>query len=166
MTHLLDTSALLAHYLAEPGAERVQQLFEDTAVQVATSVLSLYELELRLHQLGVDPATRAVELDRYRALLDEVLDVTESVRGEAIRLRTSSTANVAAMDVLIAATASMGKRYVGSPGSPFRGHPKQLAQTGSPARQVNCVATKAVMAVLMGSKAGMRMPGNGQAPRR
>ena len=108
MTHLLDTSALLAHYLAEPGAERVQQLFEDTAVQVATSVLSLYELELRLHQLGVDPATRAVELDRYRALLDEVLDVTESVRGEAIRLRTSSTAHVAAMDVLIAATASLG----------------------------------------------------------
>lgn len=24
MTHLLDTSALLAHYLGEPGAERVQ----------------------------------------------------------------------------------------------------------------------------------------------
>jgi PIN domain nuclease of toxin-antitoxin system len=31
MTHLLDTSALLAHYLAEPGATRVQVLFEDTA---------------------------------------------------------------------------------------------------------------------------------------
>jgi predicted nucleic acid-binding protein len=108
MTHLLDTSALLAHYLAEPGAERVQQLFEDTAAQVATSVLSLYELELRLHQLGVDPATRAVDLDRYRVLLDEVLDVTEAVRGEAIRLRTSSTVHVAAMDVLIAATASLG----------------------------------------------------------
>jgi hypothetical protein len=29
MTHLLDTSALLAHYLAEPGATRVQRLFED-----------------------------------------------------------------------------------------------------------------------------------------
>jgi len=33
MTHLLNTSALLAHYLAEPGAERVQALFEVT-VQV------------------------------------------------------------------------------------------------------------------------------------
>ncbi len=32
MTHLLDTSALLAHYLAEPGATRVQALFEDTSV--------------------------------------------------------------------------------------------------------------------------------------
>jgi PIN domain nuclease of toxin-antitoxin system len=33
MTHLLDTSALLAHYLAEPGATRIQALFEDTAGQ-------------------------------------------------------------------------------------------------------------------------------------
>jgi hypothetical protein len=34
MTHLLDTSALLAHYLAEPGASRVQALFEDETVLV------------------------------------------------------------------------------------------------------------------------------------
>ena len=33
MTHLLDTSALLAHYLAESGAERVQALFEDDGVR-------------------------------------------------------------------------------------------------------------------------------------
>ena len=33
MTHLLDTSALLAHYLAEHGAERVQALFENEAVE-------------------------------------------------------------------------------------------------------------------------------------
>ena len=56
MTHLLDTSALLAHYLAEPGAERVQALFEDDAVVAGASILSLYEFELRLHQLGVDEA--------------------------------------------------------------------------------------------------------------
>ena len=54
MTHLLDTSALLAHYLAEPGAERVQVLFEDDAVVAGASILSLYEFELRLHQMGLD----------------------------------------------------------------------------------------------------------------
>ena len=107
MTHLLDTSALLAHYLAEPGAERVQTLFEDDAVVAGASILSLYEFELRLHQLGVDTATRATELNRYRALLNEVVVVDEVVRSEAIRLRTSATAHVAAMDVLIAATASL-----------------------------------------------------------
>ena len=108
MTHLLDTSALLAHYLAENGAERVQALFEDAAVEAGASILSLYEFELRLHQFGVDATTRATELNRYRALLTEVVDVTETVRGEAIRLRTSATAHVAAMDVLIAASASLG----------------------------------------------------------
>ena len=107
MTHLLDTSALLAHYLAEPGAERVQALFEDDAVVTGASILSLYEFELRLHQLGVDATSRAVELNRYRALLSEIVDVDEAVRSETIRLRTSATAHVAAMDVLIAATASL-----------------------------------------------------------
>ena len=107
MTHLLDTSALLAHYLAEPGAEHVQALFEDEAVATGTSILALYEFELRLHHFGLDAATRAMELNRYRALLNEVVDVTEAVRAEAIRLRTKATAHVAAMDVLIAASASM-----------------------------------------------------------
>ena len=46
MTHLLDTSALLAHYHAAPGAERVQALFEDYAVVAGASILSLYEFEL------------------------------------------------------------------------------------------------------------------------
>ena len=107
MTHLLDTSALLAHYLAEPGAERVQALFEEAAVVTGTSILALYEFELRLHQLGVDAATRTVELNRYRVLLNEVVDLDEAVRSEAIRLRTNATAHVAAVDVLIAATASL-----------------------------------------------------------
>ena len=107
MTHLLDTSALLAHYLAEPGAERVQALFEDDAVVTGTSILALFEFELRLHQLGADAAARAAEVSRYRALLNEAVDVDEAVRSEAIRLRTSATAHVAAMDVLIAATASL-----------------------------------------------------------
>ena len=106
MTHLLDTSALLAHYLAEPGADRVQALFEDESAMPGTSILALFEFELRLCQLGMDAETRAKELARYRALLDEVVDVNESVRAEAIRLRASASAHVAAMDVLIAATAS------------------------------------------------------------
>ena len=108
MTHLLDTSALLAHYLAEPGAERVQALFEDDTVVAGASILALYEFELRLHQLGVDAANRTTELNRYRALLNEVVVVDEAVRSEAIRLHTSATAHVAAMDILIAATASLG----------------------------------------------------------
>ena len=96
MTHLLDRSALLAHYLGEPGGERVQGLFEDDAVVPGTSILALFEFEVRLHQLGVDAAMRATELSRYRSLLDEVVDVTEAVRSEAVRLRIGATARVSA----------------------------------------------------------------------
>jgi len=106
MTHLLDTSALLAHYLAEPGATRVQALFEDAAVMTGTSILALFELDLRLHQLGIDAETRAAELNRYRALLIEVVNVDEVIRSEGVRLRTSATARTSAIDALIAATAS------------------------------------------------------------
>jgi predicted nucleic acid-binding protein len=102
MTHLLDTSALLAHYLAEPGATRVQALFEDVTVVAGTSILALFEFEVRLHQLGVDAATRAAEVNRYRVLLNEIVNVDEGVR-----LRTGATARASAMDTLIAATASV-----------------------------------------------------------
>ena len=47
-------------------------------------------------------------MNRYRALLTEVVDVTEAVRREAIRLRTGASNHVAAMDVLLAASASLG----------------------------------------------------------
>ncbi len=107
MTHLLDTSALLAHYLAEPGAARVQALFEDAAVVAGTSILALFEFEMRLHQLGIDAATRTVEVNRYRALLNEIVNVDEAVRNEGVRLRISATARASAMDTLIAATASL-----------------------------------------------------------
>jgi predicted nucleic acid-binding protein len=107
MTHLLDTSALLAHYLAESGAIRVQALFEDAAVVPGTSILSFFEFEIRLHQLGIDVATRGAELNRYRALLNEIVNVDEAVRSEAIRLRINATARTSAMDTLIAATASL-----------------------------------------------------------
>lgn len=107
MTHLLDTTALLAHYLAENGAERVQALFEDESVIPGGSILSFYEFELRLYQLGVDASTRVAEMNRYLVLLEEVVEVNEAVRSEAIRLRMNATAHVAAMDVLIAAAASL-----------------------------------------------------------
>jgi predicted nucleic acid-binding protein len=107
MTHLLDTSALLAHYLAEPGAERVQGLFDDPRASLGTSILALFEFELRLAQLGLDEAARALELARCRALLDEVIPVDEAVRAEAVKLRAGASARVSAVDVLIAGSASL-----------------------------------------------------------
>ena len=106
MTHLLDTSALLAHYLGEPGADRIQSLFEDATAIVGTSILAMYEFDLRLHLLGIDATSRMTELNRYGALLSEIVNVDEAVRSEAVSLRVSASARVSAMDTLIAATAS------------------------------------------------------------
>lgn len=136
MTHLLDTSALLAHYLAEPGAERVQALFADDAVVAGASILSLYEFELRLHQLGVDGATRAAELSRYRVLLNEVLDVDEAVRSEAIRLRTSATAHVAANGRFDRGNRFAEERDACSSGSTFRRDSSEFVEAGSFASEV------------------------------
>ena len=107
MTHLLDTSALLAHYLAEPGAARVQSLFEDTTVIAGTSILAFFEFDLRLHVLGIAPPTRTAELALYQTLLGEIVNVDEAIRSEGIRLRLSATNRISSMDTLIAATASV-----------------------------------------------------------
>jgi len=107
MTHLLDSSALLAHYLGEPGAERVQALFEDTAVVLGTSILALFEVEWRLLQLGLEETARAGEITKYRASLDEILVVDGSVHAEGIRLRAGASTRLSAMDTLIAASASL-----------------------------------------------------------
>ncbi len=135
MTHLLDTSALLAHYLAEPGAARVQALFEDDAVVVGTSVLALFEFDLRLHLLGIDGATRATEVSRYRSLLDKIVDVNETVANEAIRLRIGATTRVSAMDVLISASASLENATLVHRDPHFAAIPNDLLrQEGLPAK--------------------------------
>lgn len=51
--------------------------------------------------------TRDAELNRYRALLSEIVNVDEAVRSGAVRLRISATARASAMDILIAATESV-----------------------------------------------------------
>lgn len=50
MTHRLDTSALLAHYLGEVGAERVQTRFEEETAVLGLSILALFEFEVRLRR--------------------------------------------------------------------------------------------------------------------
>lgn len=107
MTHLLDTSALLSHYLEEPGAEIVQAIFEDDRQAPGTSILALFEFDLRLHLLGLDDRSRTHAMAHLREILAITVDVNEAVRSEAIRLRIASPERVATIDVLIAATARL-----------------------------------------------------------
>jgi predicted nucleic acid-binding protein len=107
VSHLLDTSALLAHYFGEPGADQVQALLDDHHSPVGISALSLYEADRRLVILGADPTTRKSFAECYAALLDFTAPVDEKVAATACFLREKAIERVAAVDILIAATAKI-----------------------------------------------------------
>lgn len=105
VTHLFDTSAILAQYFDESGADRVQDLLSDPGVRSGVSVVTLYEIYTAvLHRSGSDAiATEAVQA--VREAVGEIAQVSEAVLAQAFDLRRSSSARIALADVLIAATA-------------------------------------------------------------
>lgn len=105
MTHLLDTSALLAHAFEENGWELVQALLDDNKASVGISALSLYECDRRLVELRFPSRERREFSARYSALLDHIAPVDEKVCAIACELRDAATSRLAAVDILIAATA-------------------------------------------------------------
>ncbi len=107
MTHLFDTSAILAHYLAESGAERVQALFDDPGAVIGICVVSLLEFETRLHAMGLNEADRRAEIQKYKQVIDEIVPVDEAVCARAAELKRSHSARLPSVDALIAPAASL-----------------------------------------------------------
>lgn len=107
MTHLFDTSAILAHHLAELGADRVQALFEDETNHVGICVVSFLEFEVRLREMGLSDSERQGETLRYKTLFDDVILVDEAVCSKAAELKFSATQRVPNIDALIAASAAL-----------------------------------------------------------
>ena len=105
LTHLLDTSAWLAHVFNEPGAGEVTALFENSEATVGISVLSLLETHGRFRARGQADEYREM-LETYRRLFDRILPVDEAIVLRAIALREAAPARVPAIDALIAATAA------------------------------------------------------------
>ena len=105
MTHLLDSSAVLAFYLDEPGANRVDQLLSSPGVSIAISALTLYEISAAVkHRTGsVQSSKEAVA--ELRQSITIVKEVTESIVDLGIELRRNATDHIALADCLIAATA-------------------------------------------------------------
>lgn len=54
ITHVLDTSAILAHYLREPGAEDVNVILAGGPEVAGVSLVTLVELRGRLAELVAD----------------------------------------------------------------------------------------------------------------
>ena len=104
MTHLLDSSAWLAHLFGEPSVEQVNRLFDDSGATVFVSSLSLPEIYGRLSALGQSDRWEEV-WTTYANLFDKVLGANQAVAEEAIRLRATCPQRLPTIDALIAATA-------------------------------------------------------------
>ncbi len=106
MTHLLDSSAWLAHLFGEPGVEQVNRLFDDNAATVFVSALSLPGVYARLSALGQSDVWEQV-WTTYATLFDKVLPVDQTIAEQAIELRAATAQRLPTIDALIAATAAV-----------------------------------------------------------
>lgn len=104
MTHLLDSSAWLAHLFGEAGVEQVNQLFDDPQIEVSISALSIPEVYARLKSLGRQENWPKV-WEIYSALFTKIIPVDEATAHQAIRLRVAVSERLPTIDGLIAATA-------------------------------------------------------------
>jgi len=105
--YVLDTSALMAHFLNEPGWEIVEQLLEAEAGRVFINAVAWLEFQVCLKEVAPDTAKRERALQIYAELLDEAWPVTRDTAAAAFALREAATNRLPNSDALIAATAKL-----------------------------------------------------------
>lgn len=105
MTHLLDTSAILAHYLDEPGADDVEKLLARGPGAVALAAPSWVELDTRLRELVSEVEERENVFQQYTVTLSTLLPVDAESCLSAIRLRNAAAGRLPLADALIAGVA-------------------------------------------------------------
>jgi predicted nucleic acid-binding protein len=105
ITHVLDTSAILAHYLREPGAEDVNAILARGPEAAGVSLITVVELRGRLAEVTTDAqeAERAFRL--YTDTLTTVLPFSRETADAATALRSATRPRLPLVDALIAASA-------------------------------------------------------------
>ena len=105
ITHVFDTTAVLAHYFNEPGAEQVHALLADKSVGVGFAALSLLDLKARLVASVADPreAERAFRL--YAGELMATIPVTRDVAELAEAILRQTDDDLSLLEAIVAATA-------------------------------------------------------------
>jgi predicted nucleic acid-binding protein len=104
MTHLLDSSAWLAHLFGESGVEQVTELFAGPKNRVGISALSIPEVFGRLKAMGRQEQWPEV-WTVYSGLFTEVIAADAVVAQQAVELRKVTAERLPTIDGLIAATA-------------------------------------------------------------
>ena len=105
VTHVLDTSAILAHYFDEPGAEILDELWSSPANRAAISSVTAAELRGRLLRESTDAVETESAVDSYLNDLTVCLPVDRALAELAWQLRLASPGRLPLVDAIIAATA-------------------------------------------------------------
>ena len=113
ITHVLDTSALLAHFFDEPGADVVAGLWASGSSLPGISAITVAELRIRLGKELAEDSEAEAAVDRYLNELTVCLPVDRAVAECAWQLRMAASRRLPLVDAIIAATArSVGATLV------------------------------------------------------
>ncbi|HEY0966480.1 MAG TPA: PIN domain-containing protein [Opitutaceae bacterium] len=107
ITHVFDTSAVLAHYFNEPGADEVERIWQDHRNEIGLSALSVTELRGRLGALVSDRGEVERAMRLYTEEITTVLAVDRNVARRAADLRETARVRLPLVDAVIAATAGV-----------------------------------------------------------
>ena len=105
ISHVLDTSAILAHYFNEPGASLMEGLWADGTSRLAISAVMVAELKGRLYREIADEAEVARAVEAYLNELTICIPVDRATAELAWQLRHAVPHRLPLIDALIAATA-------------------------------------------------------------
>ena len=105
MTHLLDTSAVLLHFMGEPGGDRVGEWLGRGPDKTAIAAPSVVELASRLAELVRNEREERRILGLYTRELTTLVPVDEESAIAAIALRRASPERLPLVDALIAGCA-------------------------------------------------------------
>ncbi|MGA2547075.1 MAG: PIN domain-containing protein [Rectinemataceae bacterium] len=103
--YLLDTSALLAHFRREEGADRVQDILIDDSSEVTISSVTMAELARGIYSLGSDMDQARRTALSYASLASVVVPVDAAIAVRAFELGTLASSRLPLADALIAASA-------------------------------------------------------------
>lgn len=106
LTHVLDTSAWVAHIKDEVGGDEVTALFNDSETRIGISVISLVEVHGILKAIGREKELSDI-IEQYRSLFALIVSVDEGVAFRATTLRQDTSSRLPGIDAIIAATAAL-----------------------------------------------------------
>lgn len=123
---LLDTSALLAHFRGEAGAELVQHLFDDDEAELVLASVTLPEFARRLDDLGFSEAEIQRVVGQYREAVSDIVAIDAAVAWQSYDLIRRIPQRLPLVDALIAAAARSRKARLVHRDAHFRAIPVSL----------------------------------------